>query len=72
MRKFREFLKSEINRYINRLIDVHRPKRIVVEKLDFRSPKLSKRLNRLIQNLGKKYVKEKLKKLQGGIWHRGH
>ncbi|MEM4959348.1 MAG: hypothetical protein QXX12_05675, partial [Nanopusillaceae archaeon] len=42
-------------------IEVHRPKKIVVEKLDFRSPELSKRMNRLIQNFGKRYIKEKLR-----------
>lgn len=36
----------------------------MVEKLDFKSPELSKRLNRLIQNFGKKYIKEKLKRLE--------
>ncbi len=64
VRRFREFLKSEINRYINRLIEVYRPKKIVVEKLDFTSPELSKRMNRLIQNFGKRYIKEKLRRLQ--------
>jgi hypothetical protein len=38
--------------------------KIIVEKLDFRSPELSKRMNRLIQNFGKRYVKEKLARLQ--------
>ncbi|MDI1471540.1 transposase [Thermodesulfovibrio sp. 1176] len=33
-------------------------------KLDFRSPELSKRMNRLIQNFGKRFVKKKLKRLQ--------
>ncbi|MEM3423128.1 MAG: transposase [Candidatus Aenigmatarchaeota archaeon] len=64
VRRFREFLKNEINRHINRLIETERPKRIVVEKLNFRSPELSKRLNRLIQNFGKRYIKEKLKRLE--------
>ncbi len=64
VRRFREFLRSEINRYINRLIEVHRPKKIVVEKLDFRSSELSKRMNRLIQNFGKRYIKEKLKRFE--------
>ncbi|MEM3291125.1 MAG: transposase, partial [Candidatus Micrarchaeaceae archaeon] len=34
------------------------------EKLDFRSPELSKRLNRLIQNFGKRYFTEKLSRLE--------
>jgi len=42
VRKLREFLKNEINRYINRLISIYRPARIVVEKLDFRGQELSR------------------------------
>jgi transposase, IS605 OrfB family, central region len=60
----REFLKNEINRLINIIIKIYKPKRIVIEKLDFRSPELSKRMNRMIQNFGKRYIKEKLQKLQ--------
>jgi putative transposase len=37
--------------------------KLIIERLDFRSPELSKRMNRLIQNLGKRYVKEKLERL---------
>jgi transposase, IS605 OrfB family, central region len=60
----REFLKNEINRLINIIIKIYKPKRIVIEKLDFRSPELSKRMNRMIQNFGKRYINEKLQKLQ--------
>ncbi len=31
----------------------HKPARVVVESLDFRSPKLSRRMNRLVQNFGR-------------------
>jgi len=62
--KLRDYLKNEINRLLNRLIKIYRPKKIVVEMLDFRSPDLSKRLNRLVQNFGKKYIKQKLERLQ--------
>ncbi|MFP3253850.1 MAG: transposase [Hydrogenobaculum sp.] len=62
--KLRDYLKNEINRLLNRLIKIYRPKKIVVEMLDFRSPDLSKRLNRLVQNFGKKYIKQKLQRLQ--------
>ena len=64
VRRLREFLKNEINRVLNRLINLYKPMKIIVEKLDFRSPELSKRMNRLIQNFGKRYVKEKLARLQ--------
>jgi len=63
VRRLREFLKNEINRVLNRLINLYKPIKIIVEKLDFRSPELSKRMNRLIQNFGKRYVKEKLERL---------
>jgi len=60
----RDLLKNEINRLINVIIKIYKPKRIIIEKLDFRSPELSKRLNRIIQNFGKRYIKEKLQRLQ--------
>jgi putative transposase len=60
----RELLKNEINRLINVIVKIYKPKRIIVEKLDFRSPELSKRLNRLLQNFGKRYIKQKLERLQ--------
>jgi len=64
VQKFRDFLKSEINRIFNRIIDLYKPKVIVLEKLDFRSPELSKRLNRLISNFGKRYINEKIERLK--------
>jgi len=64
VRKFREFVKNEINRLLNRLLEIYKPAKIIVEKLDFRSPELSKRLNRLIQNFGRRFVREKLKRFE--------
>jgi putative transposase len=64
VKRLREFLKNEINRMLNRLIKLYKPKKIIIEKLDFRSPELSKRMNRLIQSFGKRYIKEKLERLQ--------
>ncbi|WP_299237588.1 transposase [Sulfurihydrogenibium sp.] len=60
----RDCLKNEINRLINVIVEIYKPKRIIVERLDFRSPELSKRLNRLLQNFGKRYIKQKLQRLQ--------
>jgi putative transposase len=60
----RDYLKNEINRLINVIVETYKPKRIIVERLDFRSPELSKRLNRMIQNFGKRYIKHKLERLQ--------
>ena len=62
--KLSAFLKNEINRFLNRLIDIYRPSMLVVEKLDFRSPELSRRMNRLIQSFGKRYVNEKLSRFK--------
>jgi len=64
IQKFRDFLKSEINRIFNRIIQIYKPKVIVLEKLDFRSPDLSKRLNRLISNFGKRYINEKIGRIK--------
>lgn len=65
IRKLKEFLKNEINRFLNRLVNTYKPKQIVVEKLNFTGPNLSKRLNRLIQNFGRGYFKAKLTRLEG-------
>jgi len=62
--KLRDYLKNEIKRLLNVIVKIYKPKRIILEKLDFRSPELSKRLNRLIQRFGKKYIKQKLERLQ--------
>jgi len=59
----RDYLENQINRLINVVIKIYKPKRIIIERLDFRSPELSKRLNRMIQNFGKRYIKQKLERL---------
>ena len=56
----RAFLKNEIGRVMNRSFKRFLPKHIVVERLNFQSQRLSKRLNRLIGNFGKSIVKAKL------------
>lgn len=56
----RAFLKNEINRVMNKALNRFMPKHIVVERLNFQSQRLSKRLNRLIGNFGKSIVKTKL------------
>lgn len=57
---FRGFLASEIGRILNRLVAMKRPGRIVIEKLDFRAPSLSRRLNRILARSGRKVIREKL------------
>ena len=56
----RAFLKNEINRVMNKSLNRFMPKHIVVERLNFQSQRLSKRLNRLIGNFGKSIVRKKL------------
>ena len=56
----RAFLKNEINRVMNKSLNRFVPKHIVIERLNFQSQRLSKRLNRLIGNFGKSIVRAKL------------
>ncbi|RUM71433.1 MAG: transposase [Sulfurovum sp.] len=62
--KIKAYLKNEINRVINNLIKNNRPKEIIVEKLNFTSPKLSKKLNRMISNFGKSIIEEKFESIK--------
>jgi putative transposase len=57
---FRGFLKTEIGRVLNRLIVMKRPAHVVIEKLDFRAPGLSRRLNRILARMGHGVIKAKL------------
>ncbi|MFX5832320.1 hypothetical protein ABTE49_18690, partial [Acinetobacter baumannii] len=63
MGRLRGFLKNEVNRLLNRLVALHAPAVLVVERLDLRSPELSRRMNRLLSNFGRRYLKEKLARL---------
>lgn len=62
--RLRGFLRNEVNRLLNRLLALHAPAALVVERLDLRSPELSRRMNRLVSNFGGRYLKEKLQRLQ--------
>lgn len=62
--KLKNYLKNEINRVINRVINLYQPAEIVIERLNFKSPKLSKRLNRVLSNFGKSIITEKFKSLK--------
>ena len=64
MSKVRSYLKNEINRVINRIIAIYKPKEIVIERLNFQSPKLSKKLNRILQTFGKGIISSKLNQLE--------
>jgi putative transposase len=54
--RIKAYLKNEINRVINKLIKNNKPKEIIVERLNFTSPKLSKKLNRMLSNFGKNII----------------
>lgn len=51
--RVRAFLKNEIHRTLRQVLLRHKPAQVSVEMLDFRSPRLSRRMNRLVQNFGR-------------------
>ena len=57
---FRGFLKTEIGRVLNRLIMQKRPAHVVIERLDFTAPGLSRRLNRILARMGHGVIEAKL------------
>ena len=61
--KVKSYLKNEVNRVINRIIKLYKPQKIIIEKLNFQSPKLSKRLNRILSKFGKSIISNKLNQL---------
>jgi len=62
--RVRGLLKTRINTALNRLVEVHAPHEIAVERLDFRMPGLSRRLNRIITNCGRAVFRAKLQDLE--------
>jgi len=56
----RGFIRTEVGRVLNRLVATKRPATLVLERLDFQNPALSRRLNRLIQNCGRSVIRAKL------------
>ena len=63
-RRMRGMIETEVGRIFNRLIETHAPAEIVLERLDFSNPTLSRRMNRLIQNCGRGILKTKLQDLE--------
>ncbi len=59
----RGFMKNEIRRILNRLVSRYRPSRIIIDKLDFRNSRLSRRMNRLLRNFGVGIIRKKLESL---------
>jgi putative transposase len=65
--RIRAYAKNEINRTLNRIVDLYDPSMLVVEELDFRHGGLSKRLNRIISRTGRSQVKQKLQDLSQDV-----
>lgn len=64
IKQVRGFIKTEINRILNQFFEKNTNiKTIIIEKLHFTRPELSKRLNRIIQNFGLTLFKDKLNEL---------
>src|SRR5690606_9807446 len=64
VQRLRGFIRSEVNRVLNRIIERDRPAHLVLERLNFRAPGLSRRMNRLLQNCGRAVVRQKLQDLE--------
>ena len=59
----RGFLRTEIGRILNRLVAQGRPAELVLERLGFRNPGLSRRLNAILRNCGHSIIRAKLQDL---------
>jgi putative transposase len=62
--RVRGMLQTRMNAALNLNVEVHKPAVLRIERLDFRSPDLSRRMNRIIQNCGRAVFKEKLADLE--------
>lgn len=60
VQRLRGFLRETINRVLNRVVERDAPRRLIVERLHFRRPELSRRMNRLVTNAGRALVRAKL------------
>ncbi|MBK1671043.1 hypothetical protein CKO28_23840 [Rhodovibrio sodomensis] len=71
VRQLRGWLRTEINRILNRVVLLRKPAHVTVEKLDFRHPGLSKRMNRILTNCGRSVFRAKLQALEEryGVTH---
>ncbi len=59
----RGFVRSEVGRVLNRLVETHAPAEIVIERIAFRNQALTRRLNRLLTLIGKREIARKLQDL---------
>ena len=61
--KTKSVIKNEVNRKLNNIVKIYQPQEIVLEDLMFKSPNLSKRMNRLLSNIGLKVLSNFLTRL---------
>ena len=62
-KELKSFIKNEVNRNLNNIVNIYKPQEIVLEDLMFKSPTLSKRMNRLLSNTGLKVLNNSLTRL---------
>lgn len=60
----RGFLRTEVGRVLNRLVEQGKPRELALERLDFRHSDLSKRLNAILRNCGRSIIQDKLRDLE--------
>ena len=60
----RGWIRTEVGRVLNALVAAKRPAALVLERLNFQNPALSRRLNRIIQNCGRAVIRSKLADLK--------
>jgi putative transposase len=67
----RGFVRTEINRVLNRLAAMKKPAELLLERIDFRNSELGPRLNRILRNCGRAVIQTKLADLEQrwGITH---
>jgi putative transposase len=62
--RLRGYIRTELRRVLNRYVEVRKPSQIFLERLNFSSPDLSRRMNRILQNCGRSVVRPKLQALK--------
>ena len=60
----RAYIKNEINRVINVIVKLYNPKKITLERLNFKDSHLSKKLNRILRNCGRSVIEKKFESLK--------
>jgi putative transposase len=64
VQKCRNYIKNEINRVLIYIVKSRNPHKLVLENIRFVNPDLSKSMNRLVQNCGRKVISSKLESIK--------